>query len=103
MLEVILSREAREDVFKIWEFVGDDNSKAANRFLTEFKKLLSLLGIHPDIGQERLFADSRLYGMRSLIVPEFQNYLVFYRHMDNHVEIVRVLHGARDIEALFEE
>jgi toxin ParE1/3/4 len=32
-----------------------------------------------------------------------RDYLVFYRLVDDFVEVVRVLHGARDIEALLEE
>ena len=33
----------------------------------------------------------------------FEKYLVFYRQIFEGVEIVRVIHSARDIEAIFEE
>jgi len=29
------------------------------------------------------------------------NYLLFYRHVDDTIELIRVLHGARDIDRLF--
>ncbi len=32
-----------------------------------------------------------------------QNYLIFYRAASEGVEIVRVLHGARDLDALFSD
>jgi plasmid stabilization system protein ParE len=34
-------------------------------------------------------------------VTGFENILVFYRTREGVLEIVRVLHGARDLEALF--
>ncbi len=33
----------------------------------------------------------------------FRKHLVFYRPLSNGAEIVRVIHGARDLERLFEE
>jgi len=35
-------------------------------------------------------------------IKRFPNHLAFYRCVENGIEIIRVLHGARDIEALFE-
>jgi len=40
-------------------------------------------------------------GLRAWPIDGFRNHLVFYRPTDEGVDIVRVLHGARDIEALF--
>jgi toxin ParE1/3/4 len=33
----------------------------------------------------------------------FSKHLIFYRPLSNGAEIVRVIHGARDLEGLFEE
>jgi plasmid stabilization system protein ParE len=33
----------------------------------------------------------------------FDNYLIFYREMRDGIQVLHVYHGARDIEALFEE
>ena len=33
----------------------------------------------------------------------FQNYIVFYRPLEDGVDVVRVIHGARDIQAIFDE
>lgn len=48
-------------------------------------------------------AFGRQAGLRRWPIPGFRNYLIFYRPMENGVEIVRVLHGARDIAAALEE
>ena len=100
-LKVFLSTEAREDVFNIWEFIAQNNIPAADRFFTAFTKTLKDLGTHPAIGQECFFTHPRLKGMRSWSIPRFLKYLVFYRQNNRRVEIVRVLHAARDIDTIF--
>lgn len=44
-----------------------------------------------------------LGNIRQQAVKGFKKYLVFYRPTDLGVEILRVIHGARDIEAILEE
>jgi toxin ParE1/3/4 len=38
--------------------------------------------------------------VRQWRIKNFQDYLVFYRVQDDRVEILRVLHGARDLEGI---
>jgi len=40
--------------------------------------------------------------LRMWLSPAFRNYLIFYRELADGVEIVRVLHGARDIKRILE-
>ena len=49
----------------------------------------------------RQFGDHK--NIRSWVVTEFTSYLIFYRELadGSGVEILRVLHGARDLDALF--
>jgi len=35
--------------------------------------------------------------------PAFRDYLIFYRDLSDGVEIVRMLHGARDIQRILED
>ena len=32
-----------------------------------------------------------------------KNYLIFYRPIDEGIEIVRILHGSQDIETIFQD
>jgi plasmid stabilization system protein ParE len=41
--------------------------------------------------------------MRVHIVSGFRKYMLFYIPREGQIEIVRVLHGARDVVALFED
>jgi toxin ParE1/3/4 len=56
----------------------------------------------PGIGSPQSFENPMLAGVRRWPVEGFENYLIFYRTDDEHVEIIRVLHGARDIEAVLQ-
>lgn len=49
------------------------------------------------------FASSHLQGIRRWKVKGFPNFLIFYRSTDEGVEIIRILHGARDLDAIFQE
>ena len=53
-----------------------------------------------------LAENPKLGAARPDIAPEVRyltvgNYLILYRELSNSVEIVRVLHGARNLEAIF--
>jgi len=48
------------------------------------------------------FSKSELTDIRSLVITDFPNYIIFYRVLSDAVQIVRVLHGARDIEKVIE-
>ena len=44
--------------------------------------------------------DPRLAGLRRFPVSGFGNYLIFYRQIDGGIEVLAVVHGARDIPSL---
>jgi toxin ParE1/3/4 len=46
--------------------------------------------------------DAFLAGLRFLPITKFPTYLLFYRPLDDGIELIRVLHGARDIARLLE-
>ena len=52
-------------------------------------------GVPYDCGIERL------KGLRRVPVKGFENYLLFYLPRENGIDVIRVLHTARDIDNLF--
>ena len=54
----------------------------------------------PGMGEPWPSADPRLAGLRVWRIRGFEKHLIFYRHAADAIEIVRVLHGARDIESV---
>jgi len=49
------------------------------------------------------FPNPALANMRCWSIRCFKNYVIFYRPISEGIEVIRVLHGGRDIERLFQE
>jgi toxin ParE1/3/4 len=43
-----------------------------------------------------------LAGLRAWPIPRFQNCVIYYRPIRDGIEVVRVLHGAQDVERILE-
>ena len=91
------SPSADIDLLEIWSYISQDSFDAADQFLDQLEQQFDLLASSPLIGKKR---DELIPGLRSLT---YKNYLIFYRTRNDDVEIIRVLHGARDIEKLFKD
>jgi toxin ParE1/3/4 len=99
--EVTRRARARQDLISHYEFIARDNPNAAERFLDSVERELKVLLKFPGLGAVRSFSNPRLAGMRMRVVPGFRKYLIFYRPNEVGIELVRVLHGARDLPAQF--
>jgi plasmid stabilization system protein ParE len=60
-----------------------------------------MLAATPGAGTPRDYDTPALAGLRMCPVPKFSKYLIFYLTTDKTVEIVRVLHGAQNLPAIF--
>lgn len=84
-------------------YFGQFDSRLGERFLSAVEQAFVQLGEVPEIGQVEDVLAERAVGIRRWHIPEFRNYLIFYRISDSHLEIIRILHGARDLEPLLED
>ena len=97
----IVRRRAETNVNQIGVFIGERNLDAGIRFFDEAKAAFRLLATNPGFGALRTARNLRLKGLRSWPIRGFQNYLVIYRPLeDGGIEVVRVLHGARNIDSI---
>ena len=92
---------AEDDVVEIADQIAVDNPRAAVRFTAAVRVTEEALLAMPGMGSKRDFDHPMLTGMRFHLVRGFRKYLIFYIPRVDGIEIVRVLHGARDLEALF--
>jgi toxin ParE1/3/4 len=89
---------ARADLLDIWLAIATDNPAAADRLFDRLEERAQILTSWPQAGAAcpSIAADARMLVERP--------YLILYRVIPDGVQIVRVLHGARDIDsALFME
>lgn len=94
---------AEQDLVDHFVAIGQEDPVAADRFLDQAEALANRLVAFPRSGRAWPTADPRLAGLRVVPVPRFPNYLVFYRHDSRGVILVRVLHGARQIERVLDD
>jgi len=90
--------EADSDLFEIWSYIARDNPSAADRVETAIYDACILLAKSPMSGQVRKEFSSR--PVRFWTVQQFPNYLLVYRPDTLPVEIIRVLHGMRDLKRI---
>jgi toxin ParE1/3/4 len=57
----------------------------------------------PRIGSRCSFTADELRGTRRMPVADFAKHLVFYQSRERKILVLRVVHGARDLESLFSE
>ena len=87
-----LTPAAEDDLFEIWTYVAKDNSDAANRVEVEILDACLRLAARPDLGHHR--RDLTDKPVRFFLVR--RTYLVVYDPTAEPLEVIRVLHGARD-------
>ena len=98
MPRVNKSPQARADAKAIWRYIARDNPAAATRMLHRFDEQVRKVADIPNAGRPR---DDLAPGVRSIPLG---SYLLFYRPIKGGIELVRILHGARDIHRrMFEE
>jgi toxin ParE1/3/4 len=96
-----LSREALEDLDVLWNYIAQDNIEAADRVVDAAYRTCKNLSDYPELGRLREISGIDSKSMRSFVIKDFPNYVIFYRSLPGTIQIVRVLHGARNIDALF--
>lgn len=97
MPTVVVRPQAAVDLAEIWAYIAEDSPDHADAFLADIDKKLRALARKPKIGRARPELSATL---RSFPIGR---YVVFYAPYSRGIEVVRVLHGARDLDALLEE
>jgi toxin ParE1/3/4 len=93
---IIKLPRAKSDLVEIWDYIADDSEARADSFVDMIDEKLLALASNPGMGRA---GDELAQGLRSFPVGRC---VIFYRSISEGVEIVRVLHGSRDIDALFQ-
>ncbi|MGX5804517.1 type II toxin-antitoxin system RelE/ParE family toxin [Bradyrhizobium sp. Arg314] len=95
-MAVTFSPAAARDVEEIGDYIHSENPAAARRFVAALRARCDRIANAPRGGAPRYSLSPDL---RS--VP-FQHYIIFYVAEGGDVRIERVVHGARDVDAIFE-
>jgi toxin ParE1/3/4 len=94
-------REAQQDLVDIFRHIARKAGLgAARRFLASAEATMGRLASLPRSGALFEPGEPRFAGLRYLPVSRFRNYLIFYRPAADGIEVLRVLHGSRDLGSL---
>lgn len=89
--------EALRDLEEIGDFISRDNPRRAATFVDELIDRCGELGDFP-----QAFPFVSRYARRGIRKLAYRRYLIFYRVIDQRVEIIHVLHGARDYSSILD-
>ncbi|EMI20101.1 plasmid stabilization system [Rhodopirellula maiorica SM1] len=79
-------------------YIADGSIDAALRFLQRAEQTIKGLALFPESGAPFVTSVPDLAGVRTKLVKDFQNHVVFYIERDDSIEVVRVLRGGQDMD-----
>jgi plasmid stabilization system protein ParE len=94
----VLTAEARADLAEIADFIRQDSPGAARRVVESLREAMAKLADLPEMGHVR--EDLAPTPLRFWPI---YSYLVIYRPESRPLQVVRILHGARDVRRLLED
>ncbi len=95
MPRILKRPRAQADLAEIWDFIAEDSQARADSFLDRLDQSFHGLAGNPHMGRARGELCQNLRSFPS------GRYMIFYLVLPDEIEIVRVLHGARDLGAIF--
>jgi toxin ParE1/3/4 len=91
MARCLVKPRADRDLDSIWSFITVDNPRAADAMIDRLTDTFDMLLTMPQTGRRRYEFRENL---RSFAV---ENYVIFYMPVPDGIDILRVVHGRRDI------
>jgi toxin ParE1/3/4 len=88
-LKILWLEKAAIDLEEAYEFILIDNPTAAENEVNKVLQAVELLSTNPALGKA-----GRVPKTRELVIAG-TSYIVIYRVKGNHLEILRIFHGAR--------
>ena len=100
---VSIRPRAIDDIERCADYLEEHATpEVALRFRSAIMEAVAQIEAMPGAGSPRRVRNPRLSGLRMWIVPGFRNYLLFYLTPSGGAEIVRLFHGAQNVNNLLE-
>lgn len=101
MTRIVRRLAARRDLVDAYRYYAREAGQAvADRFLAQAEATFTRLASVPGLGAPFEHDHPALAGVRYVPLSRFKSYVVFYRPIAGGLEVLRVLHGARDIHSI---
>jgi antitoxin ParD1/3/4 len=90
--------QATDDLLDSWSFIAGHSPDAADRVEEAVYRACDLLADSPLAGRKR--DDLTRLPIRFWVVHPYSNYLIVYDPETKPLQIIRILHGARDLPSI---
>jgi toxin ParE1/3/4 len=88
------------DLIELFDFIAQDKLEPAERFVEMAAESFMRLAAFPGMGKKWESTNPRLSEFRMYPMPApFRSYLIFYRAIEEGIEVMAVLHGARNLDS----
>jgi toxin ParE1/3/4 len=101
MPRLLVHDRAKSDLDDIADFIAAGSIDSALRFYQAARDAFSLLADFPGAGARQSVPDPTFADLRTWPITGFRKYLVCYLPLPDGVEVLRVIHGARDVNRVF--
>ena len=88
---------AAADILDIWDHIAEDSLDQADRWVDKLDEKFGILATQPLMGRAR---EELAAGLGSF---PFGRYVIFYMPVQDGIDVVRMLHSARDVDSAFDE
>lgn len=102
MRQVQIRPRAEADIKEQFQYFARISTELAVRFSTQVDSTFQALLKAPDQGINYSSVHDAATDLRISKVQQFPNHLVMYRVTGTGIDVVRILHRARDLDSLFE-
>jgi len=103
MVDLIKRPIVIQDLIDYATYISLNNLDAGDRFLYAAEATFRRLTELPNIGKISGFSNPNLAQIRQYPIKGFSKYIIFYQIQPNAVEILRVLHGAQNLEFILDQ
>jgi toxin ParE1/3/4 len=97
MNRYVINILASRDLNEIAEYFSQNSLEAGEQFFQEFNRKCQQIVTFPNSGKSYAEIHNDLRGL------PLQGYVIFYRVLDDGIEILRVANGRRNLPSLFDE
>jgi plasmid stabilization system protein ParE len=93
--------QAESDLFEVWSYVASQNPEAADQVENAIYEACAFLAEGPMRGHMR--QDLTMSPLRFWTVQRYPNYIIVYDPATSPLQIIRILHGRRDLKRVLDE
>jgi toxin ParE1/3/4 len=100
---IVIRPAADADIDGQAAYIARNSPATALRFYTAAEATFAMLAQNPFLGSSACILHPQAADLRLWKIKGFKNHVILYRPTDTGIEVVRVLHAARDLQQIIEE